>query len=80
MAVHGGDGGILFYEELARRLPEDRPFLAIESPDLSTSGEIRVASIEVTARNYIGLLKKIQQTFQNVRLDSPIVCQQFAVR
>jgi amino acid adenylation domain-containing protein/FkbH-like protein len=60
VAIHGGDGGILFYEELARRLPEDRPFLAIESPDLSTSGEINVASIEVTARNYIGLLKKVR--------------------
>jgi amino acid adenylation domain-containing protein/FkbH-like protein len=59
-AIHGGDGGVLFYEELARRLPEDRPFLAIESPDLSTSEEIRVESIEVTARNYIGLLRQLR--------------------
>jgi amino acid adenylation domain-containing protein len=60
VAIHGGDGGVLFYEELARRLPDDRPFLAIESPDLSTSEEIRVESIEVTARNYIRLLRQIR--------------------
>ena len=60
VAIHGGDGGVLFYEELARRLPAGRPFLAIESPDLSTSEEIRVESIEVTARNYISLLRQIR--------------------
>jgi amino acid adenylation domain-containing protein/FkbH-like protein len=60
IAIHGGDGGILFYEDLARRLPEGRPFLAIESPDLSTSGEIGVESIETTANNYIQLLREIR--------------------
>jgi amino acid adenylation domain-containing protein/FkbH-like protein len=60
VAIHGGDGGVLFYEQLAARLPDDRPFLAIESPDLSTSGELRVESIEVTAANYIRLLRRVR--------------------
>jgi len=59
-AIHGGDGGILFYRELAQRLPAGRPFLAIESPDLSHSGEIIVDSVERTASDYVKMLKKSQ--------------------
>jgi amino acid adenylation domain-containing protein len=60
VAIHGGDGGVLFYQQLAERLPDDRPFLAIESPDLSTSGEVRVECIEVTAETYIRLLRRVR--------------------
>ena len=56
-AIHGGDGGILFYRQLADLLPRDRPFLAIESPDLGHSDEIGVGSIEETAARYIRMLR-----------------------
>ncbi len=56
-AIHGGDGGILFYRELAERLPKDRPFIAIESPDLGRDEEIKIASIEETAARYVEMLR-----------------------
>ncbi|BCX47077.1 phosphatase:FkbH-like protein [Haloferula helveola] len=56
-AIHGGDGGILFYRQLADRLPDNRPFLAIESPDLGHSSEIEVGSVEDTASRYIEILR-----------------------
>lgn len=56
-AIHGGDGGILFYRELAERLPKDRPFLAIESPELRRSEAVSVGSIEETAVRYIEMLR-----------------------
>ncbi|MBK1882383.1 amino acid adenylation domain-containing protein [Luteolibacter pohnpeiensis] len=56
-AIHGGDGGILFYRELANRLPDDRPFYAIESPDLGSSEVIELESIEQTAAKYIELIR-----------------------
>ncbi|MGB6222854.1 amino acid adenylation domain-containing protein [Haloferula sp.] len=61
-AVHGGDGGVLFYREMAERLPKDRPFFAIESPDLGHNEEIIVASIESTAAKYVGLLREKQRS------------------
>lgn len=56
-AIHGGDGGILFYRQLAELLPKDRPFLAIESPDLGHSDEIGVGSVEETAAHYVEMLR-----------------------
>lgn len=58
--IHGGDGGILFYRQLAERLPQDRPFVAIESPELGHSAEIQVKPIEETAANYIEILRARQ--------------------
>ncbi|MGB1129065.1 MAG: amino acid adenylation domain-containing protein [Haloferula sp.] len=58
--IHGGDGGILFYRQLAERLPHDRPFVAIESPELGHNEEIRVGSIEETASAYIEILRARQ--------------------
>ncbi|MEP4078997.1 amino acid adenylation domain-containing protein [Haloferula sp.] len=57
-AIHGGDGGILFYREMAEKLPKERPFMAIESPDLGHSDEIRIESIERTASKYVELLRE----------------------
>ena len=57
LAIHGGDGGILFYRELAERLPKDRPFFAIESPDLGRDEEIKVGTIEETAARYVAILR-----------------------
>ncbi|MCH7226404.1 amino acid adenylation domain-containing protein [Haloferula sp. A504] len=59
-AVHGGDGGILFYRELAERLPKDRPFLAIESPELRRDDRIEVGAIPETAARYIEMLKAVR--------------------
>ncbi|GAA5483905.1 non-ribosomal peptide synthetase/type I polyketide synthase [Haloferula sargassicola] len=56
-AIHGGDGGILFYRELAERLPKDRPFMAIESPDLGRDEDIDVGTIEETAARYVEMLR-----------------------
>ncbi|MBK1828217.1 non-ribosomal peptide synthetase/type I polyketide synthase [Haloferula rosea] len=58
--IHGGDGGILFYRQLAERLPQDRPFVAIESPELGHSDEIQVKPIEETAADYIAILRARQ--------------------
>jgi thioesterase domain-containing protein len=60
-AIHGGDGGILFYQSLAGRLPVERPFLAIESPELSSSAALEVGTVEATATRYIRLLKQARR-------------------
>ncbi|MFZ4681003.1 MAG: amino acid adenylation domain-containing protein [Terrimicrobiaceae bacterium] len=58
--VHGGDGGIIFFQNLAARLPHDRPFVAIEAPALRATDEIRVGRVEDTAREYLTLIRKRQ--------------------
>ena len=60
-AVHGGDGGVLFYGELARRLKPDRRFYAIEAPALMD----RIQAInEITVRDaaiqYLKQIKTVQ--------------------
>ena len=61
-AIHGGDGGVIFYRELAERLSQDRPFHAIESPHLGSSEAIEIGSIEKTAAAYIELIRSIRPT------------------
>lgn len=61
-AVHGGDGGILFYGQLASRLGEDRPFYAFEAPALTATSPIPHENVEETAANYLRELKKVQRT------------------
>jgi thioesterase domain-containing protein/acyl carrier protein len=61
-AVHGGDGGILFYGNLAERLENDRPFYAFEAPALTASGPIQEESVEETATNYLRELRKVQES------------------
>jgi thioesterase domain-containing protein/acyl carrier protein len=61
-AIHGGDGGVIFYRELAERLSTDRPFHAIESPHLGSSEAIEIGSIEKTAAAYIELIRSIRPT------------------
>ncbi len=56
ICIHGGDGGILFYRDLAALLPADLPVHAIESMELSSSGPIGPMSIEETAGAYIRTL------------------------
>jgi amino acid adenylation domain-containing protein len=58
--IHGGDGGVLFYREMAANLPTGCPLHAIESPELSRGSEVEVASIEATAAAYVRLLLAFQ--------------------
>lgn len=59
-AVHGGDGGILFYGNLAERLGEERPFYAFEAPALTATSPIPEESVEETAAHYLSELRKVQ--------------------
>lgn len=61
-AIHGGDGGVIFYRQLAERLSRDRPFHAIESPHLGSGEAIEVGLIEQTAAAYIELIRGIRPT------------------
>ncbi|MDF1756469.1 MAG: amino acid adenylation domain-containing protein [Verrucomicrobiales bacterium] len=61
-AVHGGDGGIFFYRDLAERLEQDRPFYAFEAAVLTGGGPIREESVPVTAHRYVKELEKIHPT------------------
>jgi len=59
-AVHGGDGGVLFYGNLAERLGEERPFYAFEAPALTATSPIPQESVEETAAHYLEELRKVQ--------------------
>lgn len=52
--IHGGDGGVIFYRNLAALMPASMPFHAIESLELSNSSAISSHKIEETAAAYIG--------------------------
>ena len=58
--VHGGDGGVIFYRQLAKHLPPDRPVFAIESPFLGTVEEVLSVPIEESAARYVSALRRIQ--------------------
>ncbi len=58
--IHGGDGGVIFYRNLAAHLSPDRPLLAIEAPSLMAEERVQVKSIEETAAEYIQLITKRQ--------------------
>jgi len=54
--IHGGDGGILFYRDLAALLPKEVPVFAIESEELASSEVIEQTSVEDTAKSYVKTL------------------------
>ena len=58
--IHGGDGGVLFYRDLAALMPPDLPFHAIESLELGNSGNIEKSTIEKTAADYLQTILTIQ--------------------
>lgn len=58
--IHGGDGGVLFYREMAANLPSGCPLHAIESLELSRGSAVEVASVEETAADYVRLLLDFQ--------------------
>jgi amino acid adenylation domain-containing protein len=60
--IHGGDGGVFFYRDLAEKLPSGRPLLAIESPALSADEETVPVPVEETAAAYVEALRQHQQS------------------
>lgn len=54
--IHGGDGGILFYRDMAAGLPTDIPVHAIESTELDSSAPIPQTSVGETAASYVRTL------------------------
>lgn len=60
--IHGGDGGVLFYRQLAAMMPPELPFHAIESLELGNSGAVDSRSIEETAKAYLRILLAAQPT------------------
>ncbi|MEO8615847.1 MAG: amino acid adenylation domain-containing protein [Luteolibacter sp.] len=58
--IHGGDGGVFFYQDLAKHLPSGRPLLAIESPALAADEEVRPVPVEETAATYLAALREHQ--------------------
>ncbi len=58
--VHGGDGGIFFYRDLASGMNDDRPFYAFEAAVLTNGGPIKKEPIESTAARYVAELVKVQ--------------------
>jgi thioesterase domain-containing protein/acyl carrier protein len=60
--IHGGDGGVFFYRDLAELLPPGRPLFAIESPSLASKEKVQSVSVEETAAKYVAALLQQQPT------------------
>jgi len=58
--IHGGDGGVFFYQGLADHIDPDRPILAIEAPALGLAGAVRAVPVGETATHYIKALRRHQ--------------------
>ena len=60
-SIHGGDGGSLFYGQLATGLQHERRFYAIEAPSLMDRSEVLSdLSVEGCAERYLREIKKVQ--------------------
>lgn len=58
--IHGGDGGVIFYRDLAAHLPSGYPLHAIESLELCRSTAVVPTSVEETADHYVRCLLETQ--------------------
>jgi|GEM_PF-1123693 len=58
--IHGGDGGVFFYRDLAEQLPAGLPLLAIESPALAAVEEASPVPVAETAAAYVAALREHQ--------------------
>ncbi|MEM7028583.1 MAG: amino acid adenylation domain-containing protein [Chloroflexota bacterium] len=58
--VHGGNGEVLFYRQLAKELGPNQPLYAFRRQDLVGEENIAYASIEDAAAQYIVAMKTIQ--------------------
>jgi amino acid adenylation domain-containing protein len=58
-AVHGGNGEVMFYNGLARRLGEDQPFYGLQSEGLDSS-IMKHTSVESIASYYLQEVRRVQ--------------------
>lgn len=58
--IHGGDGGIFFYRNLAEHLSQEVPLVAIEAPALAGDERVRTVPVEAAAREYLSAVRKHQ--------------------
>lgn len=60
VCIHGGDGGVFFYVELARSLAGDLPVMTLESPALSAAEGVGPVAVEALAADYVAALRRHQ--------------------
>jgi thioesterase domain-containing protein len=60
VCIHGGDGGVFFYLELARALGGGLPVMALESTALSAPEGVGELSVEALAADYVAALRRHQ--------------------
>lgn len=60
VCIHGGDGGVFFYVELARALAGDLPVMTLESPALSAAEGVGPVAVEALAADYVAALRRHQ--------------------
>jgi len=60
VCIHGGDGGVFFYLELARALSGDLPVMTLESPALSAPEAVGPVAVEALAADYAAALRRQQ--------------------
>jgi thioesterase domain-containing protein len=58
-AVHGGDGEVMFYSELARCLGNDQPFFGLQPKGLAGRGT-SCTSVEAIASYYLQEIRRVQ--------------------
>jgi aspartate racemase len=59
--IHGGDGAALFYANLLRHLPPNRPVFTIEAPALVDERmPVEASAIEDVAAEYIAIMKSVR--------------------
>jgi amino acid adenylation domain-containing protein len=60
VCLHGGDGGVFFYRQLAESLQPDIPLLTLESPALGAAEPPAGMEVEALARRYLVALRRHQ--------------------
>jgi amino acid adenylation domain-containing protein len=60
VCIHGGDGGVFFYLELARALAGGLPVMTLESPALSAAEGVGPVAVEALAADYVAALRRHQ--------------------
>lgn len=58
--VHGGHGGVLFYQNLAEYLPAPQNIATIEAPALGASGPVEIIPVEEVALDYVAAVRRVQ--------------------
>lgn len=58
--IHGGDGGVFFYRQLAAHLAQPRPLVTLESPALSAARRLPPCTVEAAAARYLEVVRQYQ--------------------